>query len=51
MVGVAKNHRVVVVGGGFGGLYETQCLKNLPVAVTLIDRRGWLKKDTDIFRS
>ena len=41
MVGVAKNHRVVVVGGGFGGLYATQCLKNLPVAVTLIDRRNF----------
>lgn len=38
---VAKSHRVVVVGGGFGGLYATQCLKHVPVAVTLIDRRNF----------
>src|SRR4029434_9162014 len=30
-----------VVGGGFGGLHATQVLKNLPVAVTLIDRRNF----------
>ena len=34
-------HRVVIIGGGFGGLYATQCLKNAPVAVTLIDRRNF----------
>jgi NADH dehydrogenase len=38
---VAKTHRVVVVGGGFGGLHATQCLKNAPVAVTLVDRRNF----------
>ena len=38
---VAKTHRVVVVGGGFGGLHATQCLKNVPVAVTLVDRRNF----------
>jgi NADH dehydrogenase len=38
---VAKTHRVVVVGGGFGGLHATQCLKNVPVTVTLIDRRNF----------
>lgn len=31
-------HRVVVVGGGFGGLFATRFLKRAPVDVTLIDR-------------
>ena len=34
-------HRVVVVGGGFGGVYCTQQLKRKPVAVTLLDRRNF----------
>lgn len=34
-------HRVVILGGGFGGLYATQALKSAPVAVTLIDRRNF----------
>ena len=34
-------HRVVIVGGGFGGLYATQALRKSPVAVTLIDRRNF----------
>jgi NADH:quinone reductase (non-electrogenic) len=33
-------HRVVVVGGGFGGLPACRYLGNLPVEVTLIDRRN-----------
>src|SRR5262245_65698950 len=41
MATVAKTHRVVVIGGGFGGLYATQCLKRVPVTVTLIDRRNF----------
>jgi NADH dehydrogenase len=32
--------RVVVVGGGFGGLHAARSLKDLPVEVTLIDRRN-----------
>lgn len=32
---------VVIVGGGFGGLYAAQALKRAPVAVTLIDRRNF----------
>jgi NADH:ubiquinone reductase (H+-translocating) len=32
--------RVVIVGGGFGGLYAAQSLKRAPVQVTLIDRRN-----------
>src|SRR6478752_3087366 len=31
-------HRVVVVGGGFGGLNATRFLKDAPVDVTIIDR-------------
>jgi NADH:ubiquinone reductase (H+-translocating) len=31
---------VVVVGGGFGGLYVAKALSNHPVAVTLIDRKN-----------
>jgi NADH dehydrogenase len=33
-------HRVVVVGGGFGGLPACRFLANLPVDVTLLDRRN-----------
>jgi NADH dehydrogenase len=34
-------HRVIVVGGGFGGLQATLKLARLPVGVTLIDRRNF----------
>lgn len=34
-------HRVVIVGGGFGGLFAAQALRRAPVAVTLIDRRNF----------
>jgi NADH dehydrogenase len=34
-------HRVVVVGGGFGGLYATRALRGAPVEVTLVDRRNF----------
>ena len=34
-------HRVVIIGGGFGGLGAAQSLKNTPVQVTLIDRRNF----------
>ncbi len=30
--------KVVIVGGGFGGLYAAKVLAEKPVAVTLIDR-------------
>ncbi len=33
--------RVVIVGGGFGGLSAARCLKRAPVRVTLIDRRNF----------
>jgi NADH dehydrogenase len=34
-------HRVVVVGGGFGGLQATLKLRRAPVEVTLVDRRNF----------
>jgi NADH:ubiquinone reductase (H+-translocating) len=34
-------HRVVILGGGFGGLYAAQALKKAPVQVTLLDRRNF----------
>ncbi len=36
-----QNHKVVIVGGGFGGLYAAQRLAQLPVKVTLLDRRNF----------
>ena len=38
---MAPSHRVVIVGGGFGGLYAAQALGKAPVRVTLIDRRNF----------
>jgi len=34
-------HRVVIIGGGFGGLYAAQSLKKAPVDVTLLDQRNF----------
>jgi NADH dehydrogenase len=34
-------HRVVIIGGGFGGLYAAQALKAADIALTLIDRRNF----------
>ena len=36
-----RPHHVVIIGGGFGGLYATKSLKRAPVQVTLIDRRNF----------
>jgi NADH:ubiquinone reductase (H+-translocating) len=33
--------KVVIIGGGFGGLFAAQALKSAPVDVTLIDRRNY----------
>jgi NADH dehydrogenase len=34
-------HRVVIVGGGFGGPFAARALKRAPVQVTLVDRRNF----------
>src|ERR1700680_5037049 len=38
---MAQRHRVIVLGGGFGGLSAVQKLKRAPVEVILIDRRNF----------
>jgi NADH dehydrogenase len=40
---IEKNpkHRVVIIGGGFGGLYAAKALKNANVDITLIDKRNF----------
>jgi len=35
-----KRPRVVIVGAGFGGLHAARALRNLPVDVTVVDRRN-----------
>ena len=37
---MAEQPHVVVVGGGFGGLYAARALAGRPVRVTLLDRRN-----------
>ena len=37
----AERHRVVIVGGGFGGVYAARALRRAPVEVVLIDRRNF----------
>ncbi|KAM3090448.1 NAD(P)/FAD-dependent oxidoreductase [Phormidesmis sp. 146-12] len=34
-------HRVVIIGGGFGGLYAAKALGNSSIEVTLIDKRNF----------
>jgi NADH dehydrogenase len=36
-----SSHRIVVVGGGFGGLQAVRRLRHEPVEITLIDRRNF----------
>ena len=35
------SHHVVIIGGGFGGLYAAHALRIAPVNITLIDRRNF----------
>ncbi len=37
---MAEKPRVVIIGGGFGGLWAAKALANKPVEVTLIDRKN-----------
>lgn len=34
----ASSPRVVIIGGGFGGLYAARTLRNAPVEITVVDR-------------
>ena len=36
-----SKERVVIVGGGFGGLYTAKAMRDAPAEVTLIDRRNF----------
>ena len=36
-----NKHKVIIIGGGFGGLRAAQALERAPVDVTLIDRRNF----------
>ncbi len=38
---MAVRHRVVILGGGFGGLYAAKALRGQDVDVTLVDRRNY----------
>ncbi|MFL6353298.1 MAG: NAD(P)/FAD-dependent oxidoreductase [Bryobacteraceae bacterium] len=38
---MAEKPKVLILGGGFGGLYAAQALKHAPVNVTLLDRRNF----------
>ena len=37
---MSDRHRVLIVGGGYGGLYAAKALAAAPVEVTLVDRRN-----------
>ena len=38
MAGTSRSRRVVIVGGGFAGLFAARALRNAPVRVTVLDR-------------
>jgi NADH dehydrogenase len=38
MARLSDQHRIVIVGGGFAGLWATRALRNAPVSILLIDR-------------
>lgn len=40
-MGQSDRHRVVIGGGGFGGLYAAKVLRRAPVRVTLVDKRNF----------
>ncbi len=41
MVTAPKRRKVIIVGGGFGGLAAARALRHAPVDVTLVDRRNY----------
>src|ERR1700739_1447183 len=38
---MSERAKVIIIGGGFGGLSAAEALKSAPVDVTLIDRRNY----------
>lgn len=38
---MSREPHVVIIGGGFGGLYAARHLRNVPVQVTLVDRHNY----------
>ena len=38
---MSTTHKVVIIGGGFGGLYAAKAFRDLPVDLTVIDRRNY----------
>ncbi len=40
-ISASEKHRVVIIGGGFGGLYAAQALAGAPVQITLVDKRNF----------
>jgi NADH dehydrogenase len=36
-----NGHHVVIIGGGFGGLYTVKALAHAPVSITLVDKRNF----------
>ena len=38
---MGEMHKLVILGGGFGGLYAAKALRSVPVNVTLVDRRNF----------
>jgi NADH dehydrogenase len=38
---MTTKHKVVILGGGFGGLYAAKALKQAPAQITLLDRRNF----------
>src|SRR5208283_2254913 len=38
---MGEKQRVLILGGGFGGLHAARALKRVPVDVTLLDRRNF----------
>src|SRR5215469_13883899 len=39
--GTSVAHRLIILGGGFGGLYAARALAHAPVELKLIDRRNF----------
>lgn len=38
---ITGKHQILILGGGFGGLYAAQHLKHAPAEITLLDRRNF----------